>query len=136
MLRVRNAELIILEVLIICMQSGASRIWNEIHRYSTFHSEESQGDEDVVESEISRSPIEHRVFTRPLHTSISSHIACGYLLDKDRNIWGLHLDQYAKRLHANPHRKNNFFYLFVLQVVEKSSDVFLSKRLFNWCHYR
>jgi hypothetical protein len=119
-----------------CLLSGASRIWNEIHQYNTFHSDQSQGDEEVLESEIMQSPVEHRVFYKAisgLHSSISSHIACGYLLDKDRNIWGLHLDQYLRRLHAHPHRINNlyFVYLMVLRAVEKSSEFFLSEYDFS-----
>ena len=62
-------------------------------------------------------PLEHRVFYKlisGLHTSISSHIAVGYLLDPLQGLWGIELDQYQRRVSRHPDRLHNLHFLYLL----------------------
>lgn len=86
------------------------------HRYNTFHPGDLET-EEATASALEALPVEHRVFYKlvsGLHASISSHIAVGYLLDKESGVWGLDLDQYERRLAQHPERLNNLHFLFLV----------------------
>lgn len=119
-------------------EAGASQVWHEIHAYNTFHSEgvAARGGEQETEDGLAEMPLEHRVFYKAvsgLHTSISSHISCGYLLDKKEDIWGVDLDQYMRRIYSHPERINNlhFAYLLVLRSVDVAADFLMHKYDFS-----
>ncbi|KAK1271194.1 Endoplasmic oxidoreductin-1 [Acorus gramineus] len=59
-----------------------------------------------------------------LHSSISVHIASGYLLDESRNLWGQNLELLYDRVLRYPDRVRNlyFTFLFVLRAVTKATD--------------
>nr|XP_051178510.1 endoplasmic reticulum oxidoreductin-2-like isoform X3 [Lolium perenne] len=59
-----------------------------------------------------------------LHSSISVHIASGYLLDESANEWGHNLTLLHDRVLKYPERVQNlyFTYLFVLRAVTKAAD--------------
>ncbi|KAH7848099.1 hypothetical protein Vadar_033780 [Vaccinium darrowii] len=59
-----------------------------------------------------------------LHSSISIHIAAGYLLDEATNSWGLNLTLLYDRVLRYPDRVSNlyFTFLFVLRAVTKATD--------------
>ena len=111
-------------------EAGAAQVWHEIHAYNTFHSAEvaaAGGDEETAET-LKEMPIGHRVFCKAvsgLHTSISSHIACGYLLDKPSNVWGVDVDQYIRRVASHPDRVNNLYFTFllVLRAVDAAAEL-------------
>ncbi|KAK2968706.1 hypothetical protein RJ640_005893 [Escallonia rubra] len=59
-----------------------------------------------------------------LHSSISIHIAVGYLLDESANLWGQNLELMHNRVLRHPDRVRNlyFTFLFVLRAVTKAAD--------------
>ena len=57
--------------------------------------------DEETEEDLDSLPVEKRVFYKAisgLHASISSHIATHYLLDRNKDVWGLDLDQYNLNL--------------------------------------
>ena len=92
---------------------SARRIWDAIYGQNCFENGENE------------TCAERRVFWRlisGLHTSISTHIAAGYLLDEATNTWGRNTALVHERVLQHPERVQNlyFTYLFVLRAVIKA----------------
>lgn len=115
-------------------EAGASKIWDEIHRYNSFECERL-GRAGRGGTGLNDSP-EHRVWcelTSGFHASVSSHIAANYLLDGQKQVWGLELDEYERRLgtHTERLRALHFSFLLVLHALELASAFLSTSFVFN-----
>jgi ERO1-like protein alpha len=63
-----------------------------------------------------------------LHTSISTHIAAEYLVDRQRGVWGPNLGLWHTRVGAHTERQENLYLttLFVLRAVLKAGDFLMA----------
>jgi ERO1-like protein alpha len=63
-----------------------------------------------------------------LHTSISTHIAAEYLVDRQRGVWGPNLGLWHTRVGAHTDRQENLYLttLFVLRAVLKAGDFLMA----------
>ncbi|XP_051178508.1 endoplasmic reticulum oxidoreductin-2 isoform X1 [Lolium perenne] len=94
---------------------SARRIWDSIYKENCprYPSEDMCQEKKALYKLISG-----------LHSSISVHIASGYLLDESANEWGHNLTLLHDRVLKYPERVQNlyFTYLFVLRAVTKAAD--------------